>query len=310
MHSPTFLVSTLVALASALPAPGPANIPDSPSKSTIRLGRRNLLLPDVCEYTDPKTNIHYPDILPDVKRGLVEAQEVMAGALALDPTAHNNWFENFFPASEYQTFHDVLVATSAFAESAETFDTIHLDCATAAQVPRACLQREWDGGNRLAFTDVENDIIYFCPAMFTGDSEGNSVRRLYASEGGQDEDGDGVLDVAFIDAFCPQQHLSEPEFALANYQGFATTLVRELAHTGSAIRKVPGTKYKHTDEVLHAKIEKFGWVATMAYWERVCNYEIPVQIPARDESVSDKRQEALKSYLSKDNVPRYTLPEN
>jgi len=239
-------------------------LPTIKTNNVVKIGKRSLILPDSCVAPDNTGADH--DFMDELKRGLAEVNELVGGALDLDP-GEFSWFTKFLKIGDYSFWSQLTTAADRFNLPEDQFSPIVFDCNTFPKDLCGPDHLELDGGPRLAFTDWENDIIYACPALWNAPV---SPRKLIFQTADPSGGSSNLL--------CPpddaDKDLNERQ-GLRDYQVFTTTLLREIAHTGSAIRNT-GHEFRFNDLTLHAKVERFGWMATMAYFERKCGFEIPI----------------------------------
>ncbi|KAG0126830.1 hypothetical protein HOY82DRAFT_593633 [Tuber indicum] len=187
------------------------------------------------------------------RTGFEDVRTMVLGAMQLSPTAHNNWFQNWLPIADYHLFLKLCASVNEYVLPQSEFGTIFVDC--EAPTPACDSLKEPDHTtSRLAATNPENNFLYACTKIF--DPEHAEYRRPLSSLPACPDRGDGVP-------------------SISNWQVLGTTLAREIAHTSALIRRM-GPPYLFTDNQLHAKIDRFGWMVTHAYFQWKCGYGIPI----------------------------------
>ncbi|KAL9561338.1 hypothetical protein ACKAV7_014693 [Fusarium commune] len=248
MQSSTFSAFvTLLVLAST--------VLSAPSTTSRKIVKRNLMLPESCKWRDPITGTEH-DIMEDIKRGFREVEELIQYSIQVNPKSFDNWFSKFLPESDHDAWVDMGMASTFFSLEPKDFSPIFLDCET---FPPTCgSMKEMDGSDRLMVTDSLGGVMYVCPELFKNERARNLMKRA----------GDNNS------LYC---YPKSEKMDLKSFQMLATTLSREIAHTGSAIRKVnKPDQYKWDDSNLHKKIERFGWMWTHAYYQKICGWTIPI----------------------------------
>ncbi|KAI5778602.1 hypothetical protein EDC01DRAFT_673796 [Geopyxis carbonaria] len=250
------------------------------ARDSVLIGKRNIILPSKCEWKDAKDNNRtYTIDTADIKRALTETRDLIGAAIVVHPDSYNHWFTKLTTMDNYETFLRLGQAASTFASPQELFSTINIVCPNilvdrnSPNGTEACLHNpEADGSPRLMIADVENDIIHLCPALFRNPNK----RMLINSK--------PDADVTYYCANHGSETLNgaRPR-GLEKFGNFwATPMAREIVHTGSTIRKA-SKELRYDDLELHKFIERIGWMFTLAYWERRCDYEIPVYKEFRDQ---------------------------
>ncbi|PWW77357.1 hypothetical protein C7212DRAFT_276618 [Tuber magnatum] len=187
-----------------------------------------------------------------LREGFNDVRIMVLGAMQVSPTAYNKWFEKWLPIEDYHLFLKLCASVNEYVLPQSEFGTIFVDC--EAPTPACDRLKEPDHTTtRIAVTNPENNVLYACFKMF--DPAHAEYRRPLS---------------ALI--ACPDEDGGVP--SISNWQMLATTLAREIAHTSALIRRM-GPPYLFTDNKLHAKIDRFGWMVTHAYFQRHCGYAIP-----------------------------------
>lgn len=189
-----------------------------------------------------------------LRAGFTDVLTMVRDAMQVSPTAYNNWFQNWLPIADYHLFLKLCASVSEYTLPQSEFGTIFVDC--ESPTPACDRLKEPDHTtSRIAVTNPENNFLYACFKMF--DPAHAEFRRPLSALPACPDKGDGVP-------------------SISNWQVLGTTLVREIAHTSALIRRV-GLPYLYTDNQLHAKIDRLGWMVTHAYFQKKCGYAIPIK---------------------------------
>ena len=192
------------------------------------------------------------DVTNILRAGFADVLTMVRDAMQVSPTAYNNWFQNWLPIADYHLFLKLCASVSEYALPQPEFGTIFVDC--EAPTPACDRLKEPDHStSRIAVTNPENNVLYACFKMF--DPAHAEFQRSLSVLG------------------CPPEGNGVP--SISNWQVLATTLMREIAHTSALIRRM-GPPYLFTDTQLQAKIDRFGWMVTHAYFQKKCKYAIPM----------------------------------
>lgn len=247
--APAILLSILLQITATVAAPA------EPFSKT--LVSRKLLLPKhygkQCRTTQLGKGLE--DVTGILSKGFADVKMMAKEAIKVDPNGHGSWFQRWLPIEDYHLFLKLCQAVQEF-DLPEGFDTILVDC--EAPTPACDRLKEPDHTtSRLAVTNPEHSVIYICYRMWDfGHAEYRRTAETVSSSCGD---------------------MGQKAKTISHYQVLATTLAREIAHTGALIRRL-GPPYYFTDIRLHAKIDRFGWILTHAYFQKKCGRKIDVGV--------------------------------